>query len=92
MRRAEQEPVIPQKWLTPLRLAVIAGGYGLYRLIEDRYSVVSALLVGSGAVMVAYALVNRYGLRRSDRSGLLQVGQTILGLGLIGVGLYLLLR
>lgn len=82
--------MIPEKWLTPLRVAIIALGYGLYRLLEDRYTVVSALFVGAGAVMVAYALVNRYGLRRSARSGMMQVGQTILGLGLIGIGLYLI--
>lgn len=90
MRRSEQQPVIPEKWLMPLRLAVVVGGYALYRWLESRYSIVASLFVAAGAVVVAYSLVNRYGLWRRDRMGLLQVGQTILGLGLIGIGIYLI--
>lgn len=90
MRRSEQQPLIPEKLLMPIRLAVVVLGYVLYRWLEDRYSIAASLFVAAGTIMVAYALVNRYGLWRRDRMGLLQVGQTILGLGLIGIGIYLI--
>lgn len=75
----------------PLRIAAIGIGYVLYRALEGDHSVVTALFVAFGTVILLYSAINRYGLWRKERSGMLQVGQTILGLGLLGIGLVLLL-
>jgi hypothetical protein len=49
------------------------------------------VFVGVGFVVLAYATVNRLTQWRRDRSGLLQVGTAILGLGLLGLGALLIL-
>ncbi len=91
MRRAEQQPVIPEKWVMILRIAVIGAAYLLYRVLERSNPFVESLFVGLGFLIVAYSVINRYGLWRKERSGMLQVGQTILGLGLMAIGLGLIL-
>ena len=75
-----------------LRIVSIGLAYALYRWLETDHGAGAALLVAAGSLVVSYSLINRYGLRRRERSGLLQVGQTILGLGLVAAGLLVILR
>lgn len=88
----EPPPSIPQNWLMPLRIAVIAVAYGIYRALEASNRAFPSALIAVGLIILAYSLINRYGLWRRDRSGLLQVGQTILGLGLLALGIVLVLK
>ena len=74
----------------PLRVVVIVGSYALYYFLSDE-RLVPAVFVGLGAALLGLSLVDRWTLRRADRSGLLQVGMTILGIGLLGLGLYFFL-
>ncbi len=48
-------------------------------------------LVGAGIIALGFSIVDRLTLWRRDRSELLLVGTTLLGLGLLAVGLFLYL-
>lgn len=74
-----------------LRLGVILVAYALYRsLAED--SVPGALLTAGGALVAAYAVLNRYTRFARKRSEMMEVAGILLGLGLVGAGLLLVLR
>lgn len=91
MRRAEQQPVIPESWVRYLRVAAVAAAYGLYRWLESSHEIVPSAFVAFGSLLVLYTVITRYGTWRRDRSGMMQVGQTALGLGLIGAGIVAML-
>lgn len=91
MHRKEAPPPIDERYRIPMRVFVIVLSYLLYFFLSDE-RMVAAIFLGAGAAVVGLSLVDRWTLRRSNRSGLLQVGMTILGIGLLGLGLYLLLR
>lgn len=91
MRRSEQQPVIPEKWVMALRLAIVLACYALYRLLEPEHGVMPAVFVGTGVLIFVYTLIDRYALWRRERSGMMQVAQTILGIGLALTGLVLIL-
>ncbi len=84
-------PPVSEKLRVPLRVGAIVAAYVLYRLLAED-AVVGAALVGIGAMLVAFMLIDRWTLRRRDTSGLLQVGTTILGLALIAIGALVVLR
>jgi hypothetical protein len=68
-----------------LRVAAVALGYVLYLGLENR-SLVGAVLVWAGTVLCGWALIDRYTTRRSERSGFVQTGSSLLGLGLLVIG------
>jgi hypothetical protein len=79
-------PRVDPKYGLPLRLGALALAYGVYRLIEqERFS--AGVFVGVGMLLIDYALITYLTTRRDERSGMMQTGQTILGLGLVGLGL-----
>lgn len=79
-------PRIDPKRALPMRLAVLALAYGAYRAVEDdRFS--SGVFIGFGALLIGYAIVTNLTTRRDQRSGMLQMGQSILGAGLVALGL-----
>lgn len=83
--------LLPERWRMPLRVVAVFVAYLFYRLPgDDRLG--AGLLIGGGTLMLAFVLIDRWTLPRRERSGLLQVGTTILSLGLVGVGLMLALR
>ena len=84
-------PLIETRFRMPLRVAVVFAGYFLYRWVGDE-RVVPGAMVGFGAVLVAWSIVDQFTLVRQARLGLLQVGSALLGLGLLGLGVYLTLR
>lgn len=68
-----------------LRIVVVALGYAFYLPLQ-RDSLPGAVMVWAGAVLFGWVLIDRYTLRRRDRSGLVQAGSTLLGLGLMATG------
>ena len=87
----EAPPPIPEKMRIPLRIGAAILAYVLYRVLLDE-KVIPPVFIAFGALLVAGTLIDRWTLRRRETSGLLQVGTTILGLGLLGIGIYLYLR
>lgn len=79
--------MLDQKQAMIARLVAIAASYGLYRLLESR-NVVGGILAGLGLLMVSYGYITMFSTRPADRSEMLRVGQTILGTGLIVLGLF----
>lgn len=69
-----------------MRLGALLIAYLLYRSIEDENRA-AGIFIGFGALILGYALVTYLTTRTDERSGLLQAGQTILGLGLIALGI-----
>lgn len=90
MHGKEAPPPIDERYRIPLRVAVIIGAYALYFFLGDT-DTMGSIFVGLGTLLIGLALVDRWTLRRDKRSGLLQVGMTILGLGLLGLGISYLL-
>lgn len=91
MHREEGPPPIEPKHRIPLRMIAVIGCYALYfYLSEERRP--PAAFIGVGALLISWSLIDRWTLWRRDRSGLLQVGQTILGIGLLALGIFLFAR
>lgn len=84
-------PLIPEKFRMPLRIGAVFLGYVIYLVLEQG-KVIGPAFVGFGSVILLWAIIDRYATWRRDRSGLMQVGSTILGLALIAIGLLLVLR
>lgn len=84
----EGPPPIETKHRIPLRVVAIVACYALYFFLS-RERTPPAVLIGLGSLLVSLALIDRWTLWRRDRSGLMQVGQTLLGLGLLALGLFL---
>ena len=92
MNQNQPPPPIEERFNVPLKVGAVVIGYVLYRvLFRDGRGIAGPVFVGAGFVVLAYATVNRLTQWRRNRSGLLQVGTTILGLGLLGLGSLLIL-
>jgi uncharacterized membrane protein YidH (DUF202 family) len=80
-----RRPVDERKRL-PMRLAVVAFAYIVYRLIEPT-SLVGALLVGFGVWLVGVGRVERqFSPRATERQRMLQSLGTRIGIAMIAVG------
>lgn len=88
MHRQERPPPIEGRYRMPMRVAAIVGCYALYYFLS-RERTAPAVFIGLGTLLVSLALIDRWTLWRRDRSGLLQVGKTVLGIGLLGLGIFL---
>lgn len=88
---SEGPPPVESRGRIPMRIVAIVGAYLLYRVLEARHAA-GAAFTGAGVGLLALMLIDRYTLWRHKPLGLLQVGATILGLGLLGIGLYLVAR
>ncbi|MFN2389055.1 MAG: hypothetical protein ABR575_05545 [Actinomycetota bacterium] len=86
----EQRPPLPERLRMPLRIGAVGFGYLVYRLLLP--PVAAGIFAGAGSVIVAWSVIDRLTLWRRDREGLLQVGASVLGIGLIALGVYLHLR
>ena len=91
MTAQEVPPAVPEKARIPLRIGAVILGYIVYRLLADD-EVMGPAFIGFGTAFLGFVLVDRYATWRRDRSGLLQVGTTLLALGFLGLGAYLMLR
>ena len=88
MHREEGPPPIGDKYRIPMRVAAIFLCYGIYYFLSKERTA-PAVFIGLGSLLVSLALIDRWTVWRRDRSGLMQVGQTLLGLGLLALGLFL---
>lgn len=79
-------PRIDPKYALWMRLGALALAYAVYRIVGDQH-LSAGIFIGVGVLLIDYAVVTYLTTRRDERSGLLQTGQVILGLGLVGVGL-----
>jgi hypothetical protein len=91
MSREGPPPSVGERLRMPLRVGAVFVGYLLYRVTAET-SAAGAVFLGAGTVLVGWVTIDRYTTWRRDRSGLMQVGTLVLGLGLLGLGLYLVLR
>ena len=91
MHGKEAPPPLEERFRIPLRMLVIVASYLLYYFLSDEKTI-PAIFLGLGSVLIGLALVDRWTVRRSERSGLMQVGSTLLGVGLLLLGAYLYLR
>ena len=79
------------RYRIPARMVAAVAGYALYRtVVDDR--VIPGAMVGVGAVLLAWSIIDEITLQKRERLGLMVVGSAILGLGLLGLGLYLTFR
>lgn len=78
-------PPLPERIRMPLRIASVAVGYLIYRLIGDPF--VGALLVWVGFVVLVWALIEKATTYRKDRLSMMLAGQAVLGIGLLAAGL-----
>ncbi len=88
MHREEGPPPIDAKHRIPVRVVAIFGCYALYFFLSRRQTVPAAF-IGLGTLLIVLALIDRWTLWRRNRSGLLQVGQTLLGAALLALGIFL---
>lgn len=84
-------PRFPERYRMPARIAAVVLAYLLYGVLLEK-RVFPPALVAVGAFLVAGNVIDRYTTSPHDRSHLLGAGTLILGLGLIGIGIYLLVR
>ena len=92
MTNNEQPPPVSERMNIPLKGVAVLIAYVIYRaLLGDDDRIAGPLLVAVGFAVLAYAMINRWTQWRRERSGLLQVGTTILGLGLMVLGAVLVL-
>ncbi len=87
MTERNRAPRLDEKQAMVARLVTIGLAYGLYRLLETR-DVIGGALAGLGFLMIVYGYITMFSTRDADRSEMLRVGQTILGLGLVALGLF----
>lgn len=88
MHREEGPPPIDNKYRIPMRVVAILVCYGIYFFLSKERTA-PAVFIGLGSLLVSLALIDRWTVWRRDRSGLMQVGQTVLGIGLLALGLFL---
>lgn len=75
----------------PLRIAVVVAGYFVARAVApDRTGARITLWVG--IILDGWLVVDRVTMWARDRSPMLVAGTTVLGLGLVGLGIYLAVR
>ena len=91
MHGKEAPPPLEERFRIPLRILVIVLAYLVYFFLSNE-RLVPAIFVGLGLALIGLPLVDRWTLRRNERSGLLQVGTTLLGTVLLLLGGFLFLR
>lgn len=82
-------PPVDPKYAIYARVAIVAIAYFAYRTVEDKH-LAAGIFLGVGVLLVGYALVTKLTTWAKDRSEMMQMGQTILGLGLVGIAIFLL--
>ena len=84
-------PRIDERYRMFLRIAVVVIGYGAYLLVQ-RDKIVAGALVGFGVIALGFATVDRLTRWSHDRSEMMLVATTLLGAGLLALGLFLYAR
>lgn len=84
-------PRIDERYRMFLRILVVLVGYGAYLLVQGE-KLVAGVLVGAGVVALGFSTVDRLTRWSHDRSDMMLVATTLLGIGLLAVGMFLHLR
>lgn len=84
-------PRIDERYRMFLRILVVLVGYGAYLLVQGE-KLVAGVLVGAGVVALGFSTVDRLTRWSHDRSDMMLVATTLLGIGLLAVGMFLYLR
>jgi hypothetical protein len=84
-------PRIDERYRMFLRIVVVLVGYGAY-LVVQREKLMAGVLVGAGVIALGFSTVDRLTRWSHDRSDMMLVATTLLGLGLAAVGMFLYLR
>ena len=71
-----------------LRILVVVAAYAVY-LAAQREELAAGVFAGFGTIALGFATVDRYTRWRRDRSEMMLVATTLLGLGLLVIGLFL---
>ncbi|HEX2058343.1 MAG TPA: hypothetical protein VHI71_08240 [Actinomycetota bacterium] len=88
----DRRPPIDERYRMFLRIAVVVAAYGAYLLVQRDGKIGAGALVGFGLIALGFATVDRLTRWRRELSEMMLVGTTLLGLGLLAVGLFLYLR
>jgi hypothetical protein len=91
MRPSSQGPIIPTRYRTVLIGLEVVIAVGLFFLLRGT-GMMGAAFTAIGVGLIGVVSVDHYTLAERQRDGLLHVGTFILGLGLAGLGIYLLIR
>ncbi|HEV2754650.1 MAG TPA: hypothetical protein VG318_02585 [Actinomycetota bacterium] len=86
----QRKPPVDERYRMFLRIVVVVIGFGAY-LVVQRDELAAGVMVGAGIVALGWAVVDRYTLWRREQSEMLLVGQVLLGIGLVAIGLFLYL-
>ena len=86
----DRPPPIDERYRMFLRIAVVVAAYGVYLLVQ-RERLAAGVLVGFGLVALGFSTVDRLTLWPRDRSEMMLVGTTLLGCGLLAIGVFLFL-
>lgn len=84
-------PRIDERYRMFLRILVVLVAYGAYLLVQGE-RLMAGVLVGAGVIALGFSTVDRLTRWSHDRSDMMLVATTLLGLGLTAVGLFLYLR
>ena len=84
-------PPIDERYRMFFRIAVVVVAYGAYLYVQ-REKLVPGVLVGAGLIALGFSTVDRLTRWRRDLSEMMLVGTTLLGLGLLAIGLVLYFR
>jgi hypothetical protein len=84
-------PRIDERYRMFLRIVAVLVGYGAY-LVVQRDKLMAGVLVGAGVIALGFSTVDRLTRWSRDRSDMMLVATTLLGLGLAAVGMFLYLR
>lgn len=84
----QRKPPIDERYRMFLRIVVVVVSFGAYYFVQ-RDQLPPAVFIGLGGIALGWALVDRWTLWRRDVSEMMLVGQILLGMGLLGIGLFL---
>ena len=84
-------PRIDERYRMFLRIVAVVVGYGAY-LIVERERLMAGVLVGAGVIALGFSTVDRLTRWSHDRNEMMLVATTVLGLGLVAVGMFVYLR
>jgi uncharacterized membrane protein YqgA involved in biofilm formation len=87
---SEVKPPLSEKLRIPLRVAVVALAYVIYRVVAEPMA--AAIFAAGGFLLFGWAVVDGWTTWPRDRSEMMRVATMILGLGLAAIGAYLYVR
>jgi hypothetical protein len=85
-------PPVPDSKRMSFRVAAVVGAYLLYWWQESRGHLWAGVALAAGAIVLSWAAIDKLTRWRRERSELMEMAQILLGLGLIGLSVFLALK